>query len=188
MIGTIDNYLFNTIAAKLNPRFFKFRPLQIFAIAYISLFPLPRKFLIHYFKGNGRKLLVKTKNVILSNPLVLSEITRQINKVDDESFKCIPINQRYLSDPNYRYSIGSFNLNIKLTDNVITLYLTSEYKYTTNTNRVTQYIHNWLNAFCYRGIANTFLVEGTSWFLTVDRLFEYEKKIKKNATFGNISG
>ena len=68
--------------------------------------------------------------------------------------------QVYVSNPNYKYSVGSFNVTYSLDEESVSVRVSSDYRFTENNVRITRHLHNWLHSYKQKGYAHNFNIEG----------------------------
>jgi hypothetical protein len=157
---------------KLKEKSFKNRMLCFVALAYISMFKLPRKFLVNYFRGKGKAMIVDTNKLILSNNIVLDKFAEAITsaKKNGSTKGYLRICQTDVHDPNYKYSIGSFTIQYSIHDESIEAAIESGYHFKHNPNRLTRHLHSWLFSLATKGYAKSFNVKGSLMTLTFSEL------------------
>lgn len=165
ILSTFDLYLWNYYVPKINEENFKNRMFRFFAMAYISVFKLPRKFLTNYFQGNGKEMVIETSKLIVSNYVVFNKffeaISTSISKGLTEG--SLNICQTDVHDPNYKYSIGSFTINYSLYGESIEITVNSGYHFQLHPNRLTKHLHSWLYSLTTKGYAMNFKIKGNTW-------------------------
>ncbi len=171
-ILTIDLFLWKYLIPYLNPHIFKSKIISVAAIFYISCFKLPRKFISHYFKGNGQDLNIDSKEIIMKNPLVYDKLISAILETQKpgQFENTLRINQSCVCNPIYRYSVGSFDIFYSFSDELINISTSTKYMFLNNSSRITKYLHNWLFSLKEKGYANDFDVIGNQWTLTYSEL------------------
>jgi len=179
-LQSIDLYLWKHFFSDLNPALFKAKFVSVISLAYIALFPLPRKFIKHYFSGTGEPLEVDTKKVICENPEVFDKLISDTSTSYAAGLKSksLAIPQIYVNHPNYNYSLGSFTISYYFEDTIIKISLRSKYQYRKNINRVTKHIHNWLFSLKEKGKAKDFDIKGSDWILPYSEL--HSSKVNNN--------
>ncbi|MBL1215522.1 MAG: hypothetical protein HND52_19305 [Ignavibacteriae bacterium] len=176
----LNLYLWKYILPAIKQDFFKSKIISFFTLFYISIFSLPRKFLIHFFFGKGSDYIIDTEKMILENPLVYQKLNSALNdNFKNETKGVVHFSQIDLYNPQYRYSIGSFEVNYSIENNNIDFQVTSIYRYGRNNDRLSKHLHNWLNGFAKSGGANDFRIVGTEWSI---HLLEFRQK---NIQFDN---
>lgn len=172
ILSTFDLYLWNYYVPKISEENFKNRMFCLFAMAYISVFKLPRKFLINYFRGNGKEMVIETSKLIVSNYVVFNKffeaISTSINKGLTEG--SLNICQTDVHDPNYKYSIGSFTINYSLNGESIEIIVNSGYHFQLYPNRLTKHLHSWLYSLTNNGYAMKFKIKGNPWTTSFSEL------------------
>lgn len=180
MLIQFDLYLWNHFIPKIDADFFERKINSILAMLYISLFKMPRKFLFNYFRGEGKTMFVDTRELVTRNQVVLNKLADAV-QTDAEKGKSngsVVIAQTDISDPNYRYSVGSFHLNYKLQDGLVIVKLSSSYRFRNSTDRITKHLHHWLFTLKNKGKANDYAVEGQNWTIPVKELSSQENQKK----------
>ncbi|WP_159517725.1 hypothetical protein [Sunxiuqinia indica] len=162
-LSTFDLYLWNLYVPILNEKSFKNRLLCIIALCYISIYRLPRKFLINYFRGNGKEMVIDSDKLIMRNNVVLNKLTEAItifknNGLTEGEFN---ICQTDVHDPNYKYSVGSFRVNYSIHNESIDIRIDSDYHFQHNPDRLTKHLHNWLYSKTLKGCARSFTVQSS---------------------------
>ena len=174
MLFTLNLYIWKYILPSLKQDLFKSKLFSVLTLLYISLFSIPRKFLLHYFFGKGKHFQVDTQKLILENPLVYREINSSIlSSAGINPSGVLRISQTDLFNPQYRYSIGSFEINYSIENEKVVFRTASKYRYGQNNNRLSMHLHNWLNQIAQNGRANDFRIIGTEW--SID-LLEFRQK------------
>ncbi len=172
ILTTFDLYLCDYFLPKISEENFKNRIFCLFAITYISVFKLPRKFLINYFRGNGKEMVIETRKLIISNYVVFNNffeaISTSINKGLTEG--SLNICQTDVHDPNYRYSIGSFTINYSLYGESIEINVNSGYNFQPYPDRLTKHLHRWLYSMTTKGYVMNFKIRGNSWTTSFSEL------------------
>jgi len=180
MLQTLDIYFHKTFFTKIKVDYFKNKLICLCAFVYISLFKLPRKYLTNYFIGNETNLKFDTEKLFKDNPLVYQKVKDYLfnsqNGVNPEGF--LSISSRELVNPNYKYSIGSFRINYIIDNGLIKFDFISNYHYTSNTNRVTKYLHNWLCELKEKGFGHDFLIHGNTWEVSSLKFNDFKLVIK----------
>lgn len=174
---SLDLYLWKHFIPNLSASFFKVRVFSKLSLLYISLFPLPRKFIRQYFNGNGESLSVETKKIILNNIEVLEflqkDISNSINLGKNENYLSIP--QIIVTDPNYKYSLGSFSISYTIEEQMLRIKINSNYHFGLNLNRITRHLHNWLYTLKLNGKASDFDITGDTWLVSYSDLSSIKK-------------
>ncbi len=172
ILSTLDLYLWNYFIPKIIEGNFKNRLFCLFALAYISTFKLPRKFLLKYFRGNGKEMVIDTRKLIISNFVVFNKffeaISTSINKGLTEG--SLNICQTDVHNPNYKYSIGSFTINYLLYGESIEATVDSSYHFRPYPNRLTKHLHSWLYSQTTKGYATNFKIKGNPWTTSFSEL------------------
>ncbi len=121
---------------------FQYRIVQLMAMAYVWCFALPRRFLQHYFEGNGSPIWIDGYELIRDNPHLLALIRDEAGQKHQGR---IQLSQAALSDPKWKYSVGSSVLHFKRQAAGLELRLESQYHYQNDTSRLTRHLHRWLS-------------------------------------------
>ena len=142
------------------------------AMVYISIYRLPRNFLIHYVWGNGQTLNVNTQSLITRNTVVLNKLKNvlQLSAEKKQVSGFVDIFQTEIYQPGDRYSIGSFRLNFSRIDETVQLNIRSNYRYQESSDRITKHLHQWLFSFENKGKASGFAIEGNNWSVQINEL------------------
>ena len=177
-ISVFDYYLWKYLVPVLKPGIFKVKFMSLLTLLYISLMPLPRKFLKNYFLGRGRTLAIDSKSVLLSNPEVLdllknTLIGRQKNRIFSG---VLDVSQLLLTDPNYRYALGSFRIRFVIYKESVRLKVISNYNFDKQNDRITRHLHGWLYSLNERKRAHDFDIHGTEWALQYADLDSVQSK------------
>jgi len=187
MLISLDLFLWNNLMPKINADIFKFKPASLLAIFYISLFYLPRKFLINYFRGKEKKIVVDTREVITGNNEVLSKLINAIQCDKNKSKFCgtLSICQTDVYNPNYKYSIGSFRINYQQNGETVNVTIQSKYRFQESSGRITKHLHNWLIIAKNSGRASEFKVQGKCWQTNLQelRLLKLKNQNQKSPKF-----
>lgn len=172
MILSLDTYLWNHIIPKIDKNFFRYKFNSVLAVTYISLYHLPRKYLVNYFNGKGKTLFLDTQKLIMNNQVVLNKLieTIQSDVKYGRTEGALAIGQTYISDPNYRYSLGSFQLKYLIVENTVQINIQSNYRFQESPDRITKYLHHWLFSLKNKGKANDFAIEGNNWTVQMNDL------------------
>jgi len=184
---TFDLYLTDYLLPKVSEVSFKNRVFCLFAMTYISIFKLPRKFLINYFRGNGKEMVIESKKLIISNHVVFNKIFEEISDSINKGLTKGSINicQTDVYEPNFRYSIGSFTIYYSLNGESIEINVKSDYNFKSYPERLTKYLHSWLYSMSIKGYAMNFKIRGNSWTTSFSELASTKesnkpKRIPKN--------
>ncbi|QGY42940.1 hypothetical protein GM418_04485 [Maribellus comscasis] len=183
LLMSIDLYLWNHFVPKISEDFFKRKFNSVLAMSYISLFKLPRKFLMNYFRGQGRSMVVDTQKLVVENETVLNKLKSSVQQSFREGQKSgfFCISQADIYNPAYKYSIGSFRINYKFTGTVVEVNMHSDYRFQESPDRITRHIHHWLFTLKSRNKTNDFEIFGKSWMTSVNELFSFKtEKQQKN--------
>jgi hypothetical protein len=162
---TIDFMLWKYFIPRLSASAFKSKLVSLCAMAYVSIYKMPRKFLVHYFKGNGKSLHINSQTLITGNVLVHEKLIKAVSRSrqrGEESGE-LKISQALVYRPNDKYSVGSFTVHYSVNGESVTVSICSNYSYETNSNRVTKYLHDWLCSLKQKGTAHEFEVIGNPW-------------------------
>jgi len=170
MLLKLDFFLWRCVIPRINADFFKNKMNSTLAIAYISLFRFPRKFLIHYFFGKGKKMKIDTRRLISRNRAVLKKMVNEMGQNEKQNAGCIDFAQTELFQPNDRYSVGSFRIHYQKESETVKIRLYSYYHFQEAPDRITRYLHHWLHTLKSKGWARDFTVEGNTWKVRVDQL------------------
>ena len=174
MLFTLNLYIWKYILPSLKQDLFKSKLFSVLTLLYISLFSIPRKFLLHYFFGKGKHFQVDTQKLISENSLVYQKINSELFSITKRNKSgVLRISQTDLFNPQYRYSIGSFEISYSIENEKVVLRAASKYRYGQNNNRLSMHLHNWLNQIAQNGRANDFRIIGTEW--SID-LLEFRQK------------
>ena len=178
LLLSLDHYLWNHFIPKIDMDFFRSNFNSTIAMFYISLYKLPRRFLMNYFFGQGKIMRVDTKKLITGNQMVLNRLidVLQSDVEKKQNSGSLAIYQTDVSDPNYRYSIGSFLLNYKKADDKIMLKIHSDYRFQKSPDRITKHLHHWLFTLKNKEKACDFAVEGSNWTVQMNELTSLENK------------
>jgi len=161
-ISLPEYILWSYLITHLKTKHFKNRIVRYLSIIYILQFQLPRKFFWRYIRGNSEVFEVDTQDVLDRNPLVGNSIAKHLKSGQEQGKTrgSIQIPQILVSDPNYRYSVGSFRLLYRVIDDKVHLKLKSRYAFSNTGERLTKYLHQWLISFKIKGNAADFDVLG----------------------------
>lgn len=172
MLMRLDLYLWNHLLPKINAGFFRNKFNTVLAMAYVSLYRLPRKFLLNYFFGKGNEMVVNSKDVIIRNPLVLNNLkdALQSDIKQGRVGGSLPVSQVIVYDPNYKYSLGSFLINYLLVGETVVVSVQSDYRFQQDPERLTKYLHNWLFALNNKGKSSDFKITGNDWITNLNEL------------------
>lgn len=180
MLLRLDFFLWNHFVSRINTEFFKNNINSSLAMVYISLYKLPRRFLINYFNGQGKTMVVDTQKLITRNQVVLNKLIDVIQS-DAEKGQAdgsLAVYQTDVSDPNYRYSIGSFRMNYKRGDDKVMIKIYSNYRFQQSPDRITKHLHQWLFTLKNKGKASDFAIEGNNWTVQMNDLTSMENEQK----------
>jgi len=177
---SLDLYLWNHFIPKIDADFFSNKFNSALAMVYISFFKLPRKYLMNYFRGGGKSLVVDTKQLIVRNPVVLNKLKDALQSDFEKGGVdgSLAIGQTDVSDPNYRYSIGSFRINYTRNDEKVLIKIYSNYRFQKSPDRITKHLHHWLFTLKNRGKANDFEIKGSNWRVQMNELTSMENQNK----------
>ena len=180
---TFDFYVWKYLVPRIQASFFKSKIISFLALVYISFFRLPGKYIWHYFKGEEKTLQIDTKNVILSNSAVYEKVMYDLELLLIRNMNGgeLQIGQILVNNPNYKYSIGSFNLFFQKEAENIFVKIESDYCFSKNNQRVTSHLHKWLHSYKEKGMASNFKIEGNTWKTNYNELknLETDKRTKK---------
>ena len=137
----IDLLIWKYIVPVLHINTFKNKAIQFLAIGYILCYSLPRRFFLHYLLGNGSAMMIDGAAIMKENPHLLAILGDEVRHRQNGS---IHISQKAVSDPKWKYSIGSFRLDFSRHANALELSLTSAYNYKKDTSRLTKHLHCFL--------------------------------------------
>lgn len=172
ILPTLDLFLCNYFVPNISEKNFKNRIFCLLALAYISAFKLPRKFLINYFRGNGNDMVIDTRKLILNNDLVFNKffeaISTSLSQGSTEG--SLDICQTDVHDPNYQYSIGSFTINYSFHGDSIETTADSGYHFHPYPDRLTKHLHSWLYTQTVKGSARNFKIKGNPWTTSFSEL------------------
>jgi len=138
----IDLLVWKYLVPALRQDSFRYRFVQLAAMVYIRCFAMPRNFLRHYFEGRGSAVRIDGAELIHDNPHLPALIR---DKVGQQDHGCIQLSQSVLTDPRWKYSLGSFVLHFKRQAGGLELKLESRYQYQQDTPRLTRHLHRWLS-------------------------------------------
>jgi hypothetical protein len=138
----IDLLLWRYLVPKLRQAWFQLKVVQLVAVGYVSCFALPRQFLRHYFEGNGAAVWIDGAELIRDNPHLLALIRHETRQKQQGR---ILLSQAVLSDPKWKYSVGSSVLSFKRQSGGMELSLESRYHYQSESSRLTKHLHQWLS-------------------------------------------
>ncbi len=180
MLLSLDFFLWTHFVPRISAEFFKNKINSLLAMAYISIYRLPRKFLTNYFQGNGKIMVVDTKELIECNFLVLNMLIKELQAslIKNQANGSLVISQTDVSDPNYRYSVGSFIMNYKRIDERVTINIESKYRFRESPDRITKHLHHWLFTLKNKGKASDFAIEGNNWTIDMNELNSFENQQK----------
>ncbi len=172
MLTHLDIWLWNLLIPKMNVNFFKNKFNALLVMVYISFYKLPRMFLLNYFSGKKKIMKVDSKQLIIRNPAVLDRLSEVLQSYTekDNLGGSLHISQTDVDDPNYRYSVGSFQINYSREKENILLTIHSDYRFQESPERLTKYLHHWLYWLKETGKANEFRIEGNEWVAHVNEL------------------
>lgn len=164
---SVDFLIWKYIVPQFRPEMFKLKFFSFIAVLYISFFKWPRNFLWYYFTGKGKVLPVETRGIITGNPTVYDMLISEINhaKKEERTSGNFYVGQIHVNNPNYKYSVGSFNVTYSLNEKYVSIRINSDYRFTQNNSRITKHLHNWLFSYKQKGYAQNFNVEGDVWSL-----------------------
>ncbi len=184
ILMNLDFYLWNHFVPGISTDFFKRRYNSVLALLYVSLFKLPRKFLLNYLKGNGKAMVLDTQKLITRNYEVLNKWKHSVQLAMEERQKrgVLSVSQVDICNPNYKYSIGSFSVNYFIKDGIVVTNIQSVYRFQNNPDRITKHLHNWLFSLRNKGITNDFDIIGIEWKIGLNELNSLipEKYIEKH--------
>lgn len=161
----LDFFLWDYFMPKINTNFFKWKINSFLALVYISIYPLPRKFLINYFRGKEKLMVINSRELIVNNHLIINKFVNKIqseilvNKVDGTLQVC----QIDVDNPNYKYSVGSFIIDYQLDHGKVKVDIHSKYEFKDSPGRITNHLHKWLYALKTKGKAHDFGIKADSW-------------------------
>ncbi len=180
----LDLFLWNYFIPNVKAKIFKNRLIALLAMVYVSMYRLPRMFLMNYFSGKGNEMLIDTKEFLTSNYVVLNKLIEaiSISRSDGLSNDSIDICQTDVYDPNYKYAIGSFRIDYALNNQDVIITVSSIYRFGLYSDRITKHLHRWLYSLEMKGYAKEFNIEGTPWFINSSKLISSKMdKQTKNA-------
>ena len=179
-VSTFDLYLWNLYVPKLSEESFKNRLVCLLAVSYISVYKLPRKCLVNYFRAKGSDMVIDSDEVIMNNQEVLNQLTEAIgsSKRNGSTAGSLRICQTDVHKPNYKYSIGSFTINYLIHDESIEISIKSGYHFQLNPDRLTRHLHSWFHLLTTKGHAKSFEIKGNSWTTSFPELLAAKKKKK----------
>ncbi len=172
MLTHLDIWLWNLLIPKMNVNFFKSKFNALLVMVYISFYKLPRIFLLNYFSGRKKIMKVDSKQLIIRNPSVLERLSEVLesNKEKDKLSGTLHISQTDVDDPNYRYSVGSFQINYSHEKESVRLKTHSNYRFQESPERLTKNLHHWLYSLKEKKKASEFHIEGNEWVVPVNDL------------------
>lgn len=135
----IDVLVWKYLVPRLHINMFRNKIIQIMAIMYLSCYSLPRRFFLHYLRGTGSPMIIDGSQLIGDNPHLLAMIR---DHAKHKQKGTIRISQKAVSDPKWKYSVGSFILDFNRHDNGLEIFLSAKYSYREETSRLTRYLHN----------------------------------------------
>lgn len=168
MLIALDNIIWSKFFPKIKIIHFENKLICYTSLLYLCLFSLPRKFILHYFFGKGGEKIIDTKYLIYSNPFIRKKVIEYLKLTNNNFSGNIHFSQTQLSNPNHRYSIGSFTLFYTLNNNILSFSLKSYYRFHEHTNRITKHLHNWLFNLKEKGYANDFLIYGNNFSIPLN--------------------
>lgn len=189
----LDYYVWKFLIVRSRPAWFKTKLFSLAALLYVSVFPLPRKFLLHYFRGKGQSMKVDTRELILRNQQVLDILKRSLKNTENEQAVNgqqendgknkirIPIGQHLVNTPDHRYSIGSLTLLCETDGEWLRICMKSHYRFSGDHDRITRYLHRWMDKLRENGTADSFNIEGNTWTISRQSLMSsnaYPRKRK----------
>ena len=183
LLMSIDLFLWNHFLPKINEDFFKRKFNSVVVLFYISLFNLPRKFLINYFRGQGKCMIVDTRELVTKNEMVLNKLKHSVQRSleDGQERGYFFISQTDVLNPNYKYSVGSFQINYIIAGGVVQVKMHSNYRFQNSPDRITRHLHHWLFTLKSRYKTNDFEIVGNNWVTNVNELFSLKaEKQQKN--------
>ncbi|MGQ7868089.1 hypothetical protein [Sunxiuqinia sp. sy24] len=138
MSTKFDLLVWKYIVPMFRVEMFQWKIVQLLAVGYSLCYSLPRRLMRHYFFGKGTPIQVDGQKLINDNPHLLALIQEQT--------QCKPkgvlaVSQLELTDPKWKYSVGSFSLYFNRKPGGMELQLRSNYDYQQATMRLTQYLH-----------------------------------------------
>ncbi len=184
---TLDLFIWNYFIPNINAKIFKNRMIALLALVYVSMFKLPRKFLMNYFRGKGNHIPIDTKEFITGNYAVLNKLIDAISRYNSGGFKdgFLDICQTDVYDPNYKYSVGSFRINYSLSGENVIIAIRSNYGFGLYSDRITKHLHRWLYSLKTKGYTKDFKIEGNAWLISSSKLMssKIENQVKKSSNF-----
>lgn len=172
MLMRLDLYLWNHFIPKINAEFFRSKFNSFLAMAYISLYKLPRKFLLNYIRGKEEIMFIDSKKLIIRNQEVLNKLKETLQS-DFERGRfngSVHICQTNIYDPNYRYSVGSFWIDYAWENEKVKISIRSNYRFQKSPDRITKHLHNWLFTMKNNRNASDFKIEGKEWITDLQEL------------------
>lgn len=170
MLLKLDFFLWRYFIPRINADFFKSKIHSSLAIVYISLFRWPRKFLIHYFFGKGKKMNVDTKRLITRNSSVLNKLINEMKVNEERNAGFVEVAQTELYQPNDKYSVGSFRIHYQKLSDTVKISMYSYYRFQEAPDRISRYLHQWLYTLKSKAMASDFAVEGNTWVVRLGQL------------------
>ncbi|HKI90362.1 MAG TPA: hypothetical protein VKA38_15150 [Draconibacterium sp.] len=180
MLLSLDFFLWNHFIPRISAEFFKNKINSSLAMTYISMYKLPRKFLIHYFRGKGQTMNVDSRQLITRNSAVLNKLVTVLQFTDDEKQVggFLDICQTDVYQPNDKYSIGSFRINYSRIGETVQVNILSNYRFQESPDRITKHLHHWLFTLKNKGKASDFAIEGNNWTIQMNELFSMKNQQK----------
>lgn len=184
---TIDMYLWKYLLPRINQDIFKSKVASFLAVSYISCYTLPRKFVLHYFFGKGAEMNVDTRSIITGNPDVYDKLVAAISNSQAKGIENgeLAMSQKYVNNPKYKYSLGSFAISYLLHEGSVDIKVDSTYRFGKDNDRFTKHLHNWLVSFKVKNAANDFNISGSIWTVELSNiaLLKIKSKYRKYADF-----
>ena len=177
---SLDFYMWNHFVPRISAEFFKNRFNSSLALAYISVYRLPRKFLLHYFRGKGQTMNVGTRRLITRNTAVLNKLVNvlKLSADDKQDSGVLDICQTEIYQPGDKYSIGSFRINYFRIDETVQLTIHSNYRFQESPDRITKHLHHRLFSLKSKEKASDFAVEGNKWTVQMNELHSWGNEQK----------
>jgi len=187
LLVRLDLFLWNHFMPNVNAGFFRNKLNAALVVVYISFFYLPRKFLLNYFRGNGKTMVINTREAITSNRKAINRLIDELqsDRSEDKDVGTVDICQTDVYHPNYKYSIGSFRINYQRNGEAVNITIQSIYRFQESSKRVTKHLHNLLFTLKNNGKANEFSVQGKCWQTNLQelRLLKEKSQNQKSPNF-----
>ncbi|WP_299578168.1 hypothetical protein [uncultured Sunxiuqinia sp.] len=134
----LDLLVWRYLVPMLRPEMFQWKIFQLLAVGYSLCYSMPRRLMKHYFWGQGRPVTVDARELLKDNPHLLPLIQEQTqSKMEGK----LTISQLLISDPQWKYSVGSFRLFFKRQAEGVQFQLRSNYEFQPKSARLTGHLH-----------------------------------------------